>query len=159
MGQHDMVSYTPQSASDSIQAMKLLWLVGHLPQTSKQRDCYRKTYTLKQAQRHTELVIEIPGLLSRAPTAASVGDSEKAGELERGSNQSSQLIKDSPKLFMDSVLDPVVVNILINLFSEGIETIHIKYEDNFKLGKIAGQKLVKLHFQTAVNDSDQENTF
>ena len=68
----------------------------------------------------------------------------------------------SEALFMNPVLHPAVVNILINSFSEGIETIHIKYKDNFKLGKIAGQKLVKLSFQIisiGVNGSNQENKF
>lgn len=68
----------------------------------------------------------------------------------------------SEALFMNPVLYPAVVNILINPFSEGIETIHIKYEDNFKLGKIAGQKLVKMRFQIisiGMNGSNQENKF
>lgn len=56
---------------------------------------------------------------------------------------------------MDPVLYPAVVNILINPFSEGIETIHLKYEDHFKVGKIAGQKVLKL-FPNHLNRREQQ---
>lgn len=101
---------------------------------------------LKQAERHTKIA-EFLGQLNRAPTSSSVGNSwclvKLKGVLTTVLNREGFLWSFLRSLFYKQIM-------INHIIREDIEIVHVKYDDDFKLGKTK-IKLGQTEFPNVLN--------